>query len=172
MSVNQPRRVLAIRVAVLMAGVGVSLPMQAFAAGKSALVKVEDAWIRPAVEGQMATGGFMSLTATKKLTLVGFVSPVARSSELHEMAMDGDVMRMRAVPSIELPAGKAVSLQIGPGHQHLMLMDLKQALKAGDEVRLTLKLRMPDGKALTQTIMVPVKNGQMMKGMGDDAHAH
>jgi copper(I)-binding protein len=134
-------------------------------AGKNALVKVDDAWIRPAVAGQMATGGFMSLTAKKNLTLVGFVSPVARSSELHEMAMDGDVMRMRAVPSIALPAGKTVSLQTGPGHQHLMLMDLRQPLKAGDEVRLTLKLRTPDGKSLTQTIKVPVKNGQMMQGM-------
>jgi copper(I)-binding protein len=153
MSVNQPRRV-----AALLAGVCISVPMLALAAGKSTLVKVDDAWIRPAVEGQMATGGFMSLTAKRNLTLVGFVSPVARSSELHEMAMDGDVMRMRAVPSIELPAGKTVSLQTGPGHQHLMLMDLRQPLKVGDEVRLTLKLRTPEGKALTQTVKVPVKS--------------
>jgi copper(I)-binding protein len=153
MSVNQPRRV-----AALLAGVCISLPVLALAAGKSTLVKVDDAWIRPAVEGQMATGGFMRLTAKRNLTLVGFVSPVARSSELHEMAMDGDVMRMRPVPSIELPAGKTVSLQTGPGHQHLMLMDLRQPLKVGDEVRVTLKLRTPDGKALTQTVKVPVKS--------------
>ena len=154
MSVNQPRRV-----AALLAGVCLGLPMLVCAADKDALVKVSDAWIRPAVAGQMATGGFMSLTASKNLTLVGFASPVAGASELHEMAMDADVMRMRPVSSIALPAGKTVSLQTGPGHQHLMLMDLKRPLKEGDEVRLTLKLRTPDGKALSQTVKVPVKNG-------------
>ena len=170
MFVNQPRRV-----AALLAGVCLSLPMLALAAGdtaagtaakstdkavgQSALVKVSDAWIRPAVAGQMATGGFMSLTAEKNLTLVGVASPVAGSSELHEMAMDGDVMRMRPVSSVALPAGKTVSLRTGPGHQHLMLMDLKRPLKEGDEVRLTLKLRTPDGKALSQTVAVPVKSG-------------
>lgn len=161
MSTNQNHRFTA-----LFAGICLSVPLLALAAGKSELVKVEEAWVRPAVAGQMATGGFMRLTATKDLVLTGVSSPAAASSELHEMAMDGDVMRMRAVPSIELPAGKAVSLQTGPGHQHLMLMDLKQPLKVGDEVSLTLKLRQPGGKkTFKQEIKVPVKSGPMMGGM-------
>jgi copper(I)-binding protein len=56
--------------------------------------------------------------------------------EIHEMAMDGNVMKMRAVPSLDLPAGKAVDLK--PGGYHVMLMDLKKPLTAGDTVPITL----------------------------------
>jgi len=156
MPLNRPHRF-----AAALAGVCLSLPLLALAADKSPLVKVDNAWIRPAVPGQTATGGFMQLTATKDLVLEGVSTPVAGESELHEMAMDGDVMRMRPVPSISLPAGKTVSLQTGPGHQHVMLMGLKQPLKVGDEVSLTLKLRQTGSKkTLKQEIKVPVKNGQ------------
>lgn len=125
-------------------------------------VKVEDAWIRASVKGQSATGGFMQLTAARDLTLVGFSSSAAADTELHEMVMDGDVMRMREAPSIVLPAGKAVSLQPGAGHQHLMLMGLKRALSPGDQVKLVLKLKSGDGKTFSQVVMVPVKAAPAM----------
>ncbi len=127
----------------------------------AALVKVEGAWIRATVKGQSGTGGFMSLTASQPLTLVGFSTSVATESELHEMAMDGNVMRMHAVPSLPLPAGQTVELRPGMGGHHLMLMSLKQQLKEGDEVALTLKLRTAEGKNVTQEVKVPVKSGSM-----------
>jgi hypothetical protein len=163
------------RLAAVVLGACLSLPALTQAAGKPELVKVDEAWIRPAVPGQTATGGFMKLTASKDLVLTGLSSPAAGTSELHEMAMEGDVMRMRAVSSIELPAGKTVALQTGPGNKHLMLMDLKRPLKVGDEVRLTLKLREPGAKkTFTQTIKVPVTNGQAAPPMGnmDMGHGH
>lgn len=126
-----------------------------------ALVKVDNAWIRATVKGQSGTGGFMSLTAAQPLTLVGFSTSVAAESELHEMAMDGNVMRMHAVPSLPLPAGQTVELRPGMDGHHLMLMGLKQPLKDGDEVAVTLKLRSADGKNLSQEIKVPVKSGSM-----------
>jgi copper(I)-binding protein len=122
-------------------------------------VKVSDAWIRATVKGQGGTGGFMNLTASQPLTLTGFSTAAAADSELHEMAMDGGVMRMHEVDSLPLPAGQTVSLRPGMGGHHLMLMDLKQQLKEGDEVTVTLKLRTADGKALTQDVKVPVKSG-------------
>lgn len=125
------------------------------------LVKVSDAWIRATVKGQTGTGGFMNLTASQALTLTGFSTAAAADSELHEMAMDGGVMRMRAVPSLPLPAGQTVSLRPGMGGHHLMLMDLKQQLKEGDEVTVTLLLRAADGKVLKQDVKVPVKDGSM-----------
>lgn len=137
------------------------VPAKAAAKVESTLVKVDKAWIRATVKGQSGTGGFMNLTATQPMTLVGFSTAVAADSELHEMAMDGDVMRMHAVPSLPLPAGQTVELRPGMGGHHLMLMSLKQQLKEGDEVTLTLKLRTADGKALTQDIKVPVKSGSM-----------
>jgi periplasmic copper chaperone A len=121
------------------------------------LVKVDAAWVRPTVKGQSATGGFMNLTASQPLTLVGFSTPSASESELHEMVMDGSVMRMRAVDALVLPAGQTVALRPGAGGQHLMLMDLKRSLSEGDEITLTLKLRSADGKILTQDVKVPVK---------------
>lgn len=145
------------------------------------LVSVDGAWIRPTVKGQTASGGFMDLTASRDLTLVGFSTPVAGVAELHEMAMDGAVMRMRAIESLSLPAGKAVALRPGHGGQHLMLMDLRRPLKEGEELLLTLKLRGADGKVLTQDVKVPVRSGampaqgghkDMHKDMHKDAHHH
>jgi hypothetical protein len=172
MTSNRSPRFAAVFVAAVL-GAALSLPGLASAAGKPELVKVDEAWIRPAVQDQMATGGFMKLTASKDLVLTGVSSPVAATSELHEMSMEGDVMRMRPVQSIELPAGKTVALQTGPGNRHLMLMDLKRPLKVGDEVSLTLKLRQAGAKkTFTQTVKVPVKAGQAAPAMGHMDMAH
>lgn len=119
------------------------------------LVQVSGAWIRATVKGQSGTGGFMQLLSAQPLTLTGFASQAASSTELHEMSMDGSVMRMRAVEALALPPGQAVSLR--PGGHHLMLMGLKQPLKDGDTVALTLLLKAEDGKLLKQDVLVPVK---------------
>lgn len=118
-------------------------------------VSVEGAWIRATVKGQTATGGFMNLQSSQALTLVGFSATEAPVAELHEMKMEGDVMLMRALKALPLPAGQTVSLK--PGGHHLMLMGLKAPLAAGTTVRLTLQLRAEDGRVLSQTVDVPVK---------------
>ncbi len=118
-------------------------------------VRITHAWARASVPGQKATGAFMTLTANTPLQLVGVASPVAGVAEVHEMARDGDVMRMRAVPALALPADKAVELK--PGGYHLMLMDLKQPLKAGDTVPLSLTLRDAQGRESRTDVQVPVQ---------------
>lgn len=88
--------------------------------------------------GQAVGGGFLKLNnggAADKL--VSATTPAATTVELHTMRMEGDVMRMRQLDAIELPAGQTVELK--PGGLHLMLMGLKAPLKAGDMVPLTLK---------------------------------
>ncbi|MEL4180422.1 copper chaperone PCu(A)C [Roseateles sp. PN1] len=102
----------------------------------SAQVDVSQAWVRATVAQQKATGAFLQLKAKSDSRLVEARSPVAGVVEIHEMAMDGSVMKMRAVPGLDLPAGKSVELK--PGGYHIMLMDLKGAIKAGDKVDLTL----------------------------------
>jgi copper(I)-binding protein len=98
---------------------------------------VAEPWIRGTVPQQKATGMFAHITSAKGGKLVSASSPVAGVVEIHEMAMDGNVMKMRAVANgLDLPAGKAVALQ--PGGYHVMLMDLKLQLKAGDTVAVTL----------------------------------
>ncbi|RZI80618.1 MAG: copper chaperone PCu(A)C [Rubrivivax sp.] len=120
------------------------------------LVQVSGAWIRPAVKGQSGTGGFMSLSSRQAMTLTGFRTPVASSAELHEMNMQGDVMRMQAIDALPLPAGQTVALQ--PGGHHLMLMGLKRPLPVGVTVPLTLILRTSDGRVVEQKVKVPVRS--------------
>lgn len=118
------------------------------------LVKVESAWTRVTVPGQKGTGAFMTLTAAQGLRLVGVQSPVAGIAEIHEMKMEGDVMRMRAIPALELPAGQPVALR--PGSYHLMLMDLKQPLLKDTQVPVTLRFQDAQGKPLQVQLSLPV----------------
>ena len=85
----------------------------------TANVDVTDAWVRSTVPGQMGTGAFMKITAKTGTQLVGLSSPVAGVVEVHEMKMDKDIMRMRALPALALPAGKTIELK--PGGYHVML---------------------------------------------------
>jgi copper(I)-binding protein len=109
-----------------------------------AQVTVKDAWVRATVAQQKATGAFMQLQSAQDAKLVAAQSPVAGVVEVHEMAMDGGIMKMRAVPAVALPAGKAVELK--PGGYHVMLMDLKGQVKDGDTVPVTLVVEGKDGK--------------------------
>jgi periplasmic copper chaperone A len=108
-----------------------------------AQVEVTDAWARSTVEAQKASGAFMKLKSAAGAKLVGVKSPAAAVVELHEMAMQGDVMKMRAVDVLDLPAGQIVELK--PGSYHVMLIDLKAPLKAGDSVPITLEVQDKDG---------------------------
>lgn len=116
---------------------------------------VKDPWVRGTVATQKASGAFMRITSAGGGKLVAASSPVAGVVEVHEMMMDGNVMKMRAVPSLELPAGKTVELK--PGGYHVMLMDLKQQLKAGETVPLTLTIEGKDGKREMLEVKAPIK---------------
>ncbi len=124
-----------------------ALAISAFA---HAQVSVSNPWVRATVPQQKATGAFMQLTATQPMRVVSAQSPIAGVTEIHEMAMADGVMKMRAVPALELPAGKAVDLK--PGGYHVMLMDLKGQVKDGDVVPLTLVVESKDGKRETLEI--------------------
>ena len=117
-------------------------------------MQVQQAWVRATVAGQKGTGAFMRITSKTGMRLVGVATPVAGVAEVHEMKMDGDVMRMRPVPELALPAGREVQLK--PGGYHLMLMELKQPLAAGSQVPLTLLLKDGKGAESSQTVMLPV----------------
>ncbi len=116
---------------------------------------VKDPWVRGTVASQKASGAFMHITSAGGGKLVAASSPVAGVVEVHEMAMEGNVMKMRAVPALELPAGKTVELK--PGGYHVMLMDLKQQLKPGEAVALTLTIENKDGKRESVEVKAAVK---------------
>ena len=118
-------------------------------------VEIRDAWVRATVPGQMATGAFMKFSAAQTTRLVGVSSPSAGVVEVHEMKMEGDVMKMRTVEGgLELPAGKTVELK--PGGYHIMLMDLKQALKKDSTIDMTLVFKNAKGEESKSTLKLPV----------------
>jgi len=122
----------------------------------SAQTTVSEPWIRGTVAQQKATGLFLKLSSAAGGKLVSASTPAAGVVEIHEMAMDGDVMRMRAVPGVELPPGKTVEFK--PGGYHVMLMDLKQQLKPGDSVSVSLVVQGRDGTRQTLEFKAPVRD--------------
>lgn len=115
---------------------------------------VTGGWVRSTVAGQKGSGAFMKITAKEGVQLTRVSSPVAGVAEVHEMTMNGDVMRMRAVPVLNIPAGGAVELK--PGGYHLMLMDLKQALPVGSTVPVTLVFKHGKGAESRVDVKLPV----------------
>jgi len=101
-----------------------------------AQVSVKDPWVRATVPTQKSTGAFMQLVSTGDAHLIAMRSPIADSVEIHQMAMDNNVMKMRPIPYLALPAGKTVELK--PGGYHVMLNGLHQQVKEGDLIPLTL----------------------------------
>ncbi len=105
--------------------------------GAQAPIAVTDAWVREPVPGRPMTAAYAVIEnpGANEIALVGVSSEVAGTLELHEMVRTGDMMKMQQVKQIVVPASGKVELK--PGGYHVMLFDLKQPLKVGDEVTLT-----------------------------------
>ena len=102
-------------------------------------IEIAQPWARATPPSAPAGGGFFTVTNTGSTPdrLVSVRSPAADIVQIHEMKMDGSVMRMREVEKgLEIPAGKSVTL--APGGYHLMMMGLKGPLKQGTQVPVTL----------------------------------
>jgi copper(I)-binding protein len=144
----------------LVAALGLSFSVHAQEA-KVGSIKVENAYTRATVPGQQVAGGFMKIENKGAADqLVSASSPVAGEVQLHEMAMDGNVMKMRQVKDIAVPAGGAVELK--PGGLHLMFMNIKAPLTAGETVPVKLKF----AKAGEVEVKMPVN------AMGNPGSGH
>jgi copper(I)-binding protein len=132
---------------------------QVDAGGRTAAtaVTVSDAWARATPPGARMGSIYLKLSSTNGDRLIGASVPrsVSGKTQIHETLVSrdagGESMGMREVRSLELPAGRTVEL--APGGFHLMLMDLKHPLKAGDRVRVTLRFE----KSGTQTVTADVR---------------
>lgn len=126
-------------------------------------LKIENPYARATAPGQKAAGGFMKIENKGAADqLIAASSPVAGEMQLHTMTMDGNVMKMREVKAIDVPANGSVELK--PGGLHLMFMDIKSPLKAGEAVPVKLKFQ----KAGEVEIKVPVR--EMGSGSGHMKH--
>jgi len=117
-------------------------------------VTVENAWARSTVAGQDSTGVYMVLTAREPLTLIGARTASAGTVELHEMKMEGEVMKMREAGALPLGPGKP--LQFGAGGYHFMLTHLKAPFKPGSTIAMTLRFRDAQGAERQLPVNVPV----------------
>jgi copper(I)-binding protein len=133
----RPRFFFPLAAALLLASTAFAAHAHDYKAGD---ISVGHPYARPTVPNQPAGGAYVSLENKGKTPdkLVGASSPVARSVEIHTMAMENNVMKMREVPGIELKPAEKTVMKPGDGY-HLMLMGLKQALKAGEKFPLTLQ---------------------------------
>lgn len=98
-------------------------------------LRVSGAWVRPA---DVMSAAYLQITNNGRSLqqLVGVETTVADSAEIHKTEMDGDLMQMRPVEAVEIPAGETVQLK--PGGEHIMLIGLSAPLVAGDTILLTL----------------------------------
>ncbi|SFQ67582.1 hypothetical protein SAMN05421853_1194 [Roseivivax halotolerans] len=120
---------------------------------------------RATLPNQPVAGGFMTVTNTGETddTLISASSAAAGRMEVHEMAMDGDVMRMRELEDgLPIPAGETVTLE--PGGYHVMFMDLSAPLSEGDSAEVTLTFE----KAGEVTVTMPI----VTRDAGGAAHDH
>lgn len=132
---------------------------------------VSEAWVRATVPQQRATGAFMTLVSAAGGRLVAAESPAARIVELHEMSMDNNVMKMRAVDGIDLPAGQPVELK--SGGLHIMMIDLVEQVKEGTQVPITLVVEGAGGARERVEVSVPVMPlTHRPPGHGGHRHGH
>ena len=150
-----------------------TLAALALAAAAHAQVTVSDPWVRATVPQQKSTGAFMRITSTEPTTLVAVRTNAAPVSEVHEMKMEDNVMKMRKVePGVAIQPGKPLELK--PGGYHVMLMDLPAAMTAGAHVPLTLVFKDAAGKESTVDVhaMVRALNANAPAAMDHGKHKH
>jgi len=118
-------------------------------------ITISDSWARATAPGQKVAAAYMNLSSKEGAALISAECDLAGSVEIHSMTMENDVMKMRMMEELELPAGKTVSLT--SGGYHLMLFNLKQPLDAGKEAKFTLHFRTAAGEAKSIKVTMPIK---------------
>lgn len=144
-------------------------------AQKAGAIEVTQAQALPSIPGARNGGGFLTLVNHGKADdkIVAASSPVCGHVELHTMSMENNVMRMREVEHIPLPAGQTLRMQPGSGY-HLMFMDLKAPLKVGETVPVTIKFA-SGGQMDVQLKVEPrdkIAGGAPMPGKGMQGGMH
>jgi copper(I)-binding protein len=128
-----------------------SLSLPAIAHAQTPSVEPADAWARATTAQARAGGVFLTLRGGAVADrLLHAESPVATTAEMHETVQSGDVMEMRPIPALPIPANVTVALK--PGSYHIMLMGLQRQLKPGDTFPVTLQFEKAGAKTVTVTV--------------------
>ena len=146
------------------------LAMLSVAQASADEVNVTKAWTRATAPGQDSASVQMIITSKKDATLIGVASGSAQSAEIHSMVMEGDVMKMRAIESLPLPAKTPVSL--GADGNHLMLIGLRNPLKAGHKLPFALTVKFADGSTTLIRVLAVIKPLETTSDEGNEHHHH
>jgi periplasmic copper chaperone A len=140
----------------------------ALAPSAGAQVTVDEAWVRATAPGQPVAAAYLKIKSAQAAALVAVRTPVTARAGIHEMKMEGGVMKMRPVARVELPAGKTVELK--PGGYHLMLMNIAKPLRPGETVSITLVIEGPHKKR--QEVEVRAEVRPMTSATGGHGKPH
>lgn len=134
-------------------------------------VHIDHPYARATVPGQPSGAVYMTLENQGKTAdrLLGAETPAARKTEIHTMSMDGNVMKMRQVDGVELAPAAKITMAPGDGY-HVMLLGLKQQLKAGQQLPLTLTFEKAGKVQMSVTVQAVKPKGPM--GSMDHAKQH
>jgi copper(I)-binding protein len=126
-------------------------------------LEIEKPWARATAPGAAVGGGYLVIRnkGASGDRLVGVSSPASARVEIHEMAMEKDVMRMREVKGVDVPA--KTSVEFKPGGYHLMLVELKAPLRQGDKVPLTLRFEKAGEIKMELAVGAMASGGSPMK---------
>ena len=147
----------------LLFAVLITMPLAAFAGQTD--IRIDHAWSRAAMIGHTGVV-YLTLTDTgTQDTLTSITTPAAAQADLHETINDHGVMKMRSVTSLTIEPGKP--LVLAPGAYHIMLMDLKRALKQGDSFPITLNFAKAGAVTATVTVEKAGASAPMSGNMPD-----
>ena len=126
-------------------------------------MEVSNAWTRPTMIGDNGAVYFLLQNHSAGADeLTGVSAQVAEAVEIHESRMEGDIMQMRQVKS--LPVAGKESIEFGPGGYHVMLVGLKQDLKTGEHIQVTLHFK----EHSDMVLIIPVH--EMAQGEAMEEH--
>ncbi len=140
------------------------------ALSETAIVSIQNTWVRPTSAGQEVGAAYMTLTSDQDVNLVHVDSDVTKSIEIHSMSMKNGVMKMRMLETLPLKAGTPYKLE--PGGFHLMLFDLKKPLVEGAQVNFELTFKNKKNVEFKQQIKMTVKAPIDESGDSSNAHQH
>ena len=125
---------------------------------------ITNAWVKASLPGATVSAAYMQIKSAQPLKLVKVETPVAGIVEIHNMTMKDGVMEMKAMDAVDIPANRMVELK--SGGIHVMLMQVKQPIRAGDKVPLTLTFEGADKKPLV------VRIDAVAQDAGTGGHPH
>ena len=116
-------------------------------------LSVKDAWIRELPPLMKITAVYMTIenTGSQPIILIGAKCDIAGTTEIHTMDHKDGFMKMRTLDKVTIPAGGKVDFK--PGGTHLMLLNLKQAPKVGDEIQVMLHFEKGVDKPVTAKVV-------------------